>query len=417
MKNNVIDTLSREKLAQLGREYMLAAQFNSRTGYAALRISHGDEAYLDIAIDNWMAASPIYTQRMQQAMHLTQGSDIATILKGMQLECGLSHQYFDAGFKVVSDTEGHFWLNSCGPLLETEPRGEEAVRMMCHDIEDPTFDATAIATNPRARVRPLHRPPRIPADRVPHCKWKVIIEPDAEPLQKPEITGVMADSALARLEIERAQNLEEGGLDYYQGPVFETLDLERFSQSALVVICKELAVQIHLLINSLSLAVAGRYGAKAAEAVAEFQMIGGAWVISERLAQWLGRTSGGIDAIIEVMQIHPAFQPREYVDLDITKLGDSKAKIILKPSPVLEEEKSLGWHSLTRKGKIDGLQAMVRGVDKRARISTIEGEALAWTVSIDQNVQSDEEPLPVQIAKGTILYTTRLENHVQLLKI
>jgi hypothetical protein len=34
---------NRLKLAQLGREIMLFAQFNSRTGYAALRMNHGDD--------------------------------------------------------------------------------------------------------------------------------------------------------------------------------------------------------------------------------------------------------------------------------------------------------------------------------------------------------------------------------------
>ena len=54
--------------------------------------------------------------------------------------------------------------------------GEDYVRGMCHDIEDPTFDATALATNRKAQVRPIHRPPRTPADRHPHCAWTVIID-------------------------------------------------------------------------------------------------------------------------------------------------------------------------------------------------------------------------------------------------
>ena len=108
MRNLNLSTLSRQMLAQLGREYMLAAQFNSHTGYAALQMKHGPDAYLDTAIDNWMAVSPIYTQRMQRAMRTNTGSDIATILKGMQLECGMSHQYFDAGFEEVSENEGYF---------------------------------------------------------------------------------------------------------------------------------------------------------------------------------------------------------------------------------------------------------------------------------------------------------------------
>jgi hypothetical protein len=31
--------------------------------------------------------------------------------------------------------------------MDVEPMGEDYVRLMCHDIEDPTFDATAVATN------------------------------------------------------------------------------------------------------------------------------------------------------------------------------------------------------------------------------------------------------------------------------
>ena len=45
--------------------------------------------------------------------------------------------------------------------------GESYVRSMCHDIEDPTFDATAVATNPKAQVRPVHRPPRASTDQHP----------------------------------------------------------------------------------------------------------------------------------------------------------------------------------------------------------------------------------------------------------
>ena len=77
---------NRLKLAQLGREMMLFAQFNSRTGYAALRMNHGDEAYQVIAIDNWMGASPVYTRRMQNAMGFAGDSSVETIFKGLQLE-------------------------------------------------------------------------------------------------------------------------------------------------------------------------------------------------------------------------------------------------------------------------------------------------------------------------------------------
>ncbi len=81
LSDNKLLKFSRLQLAQLGREYMLCSQFNSRTGYAALRINHGDEAYKDVAIANWMGASPVYTRRMQKAMGFAGGTDVATIFK------------------------------------------------------------------------------------------------------------------------------------------------------------------------------------------------------------------------------------------------------------------------------------------------------------------------------------------------
>ena len=70
MQQDPLAGLNRATLARLGREFMLAAQCNSRTGYAALAMNHGQEAYRDVAIDNWIAASPVYTRRMQRAMKL-----------------------------------------------------------------------------------------------------------------------------------------------------------------------------------------------------------------------------------------------------------------------------------------------------------------------------------------------------------
>lgn len=408
--------LSRAQLAKLGREYMVAAQFNSRTGYAALQINHGPEAYLQVAIDNWMAVSPIYTQRMQRAMRTNTGSDIATILKGMQLECGLSHQYFDAGMQEVSDTEGYFWLNSCGPLLETEPRGEEAVITMCHHVEDPTFDATAVATNPKARIRPVHRPPRVPADRSPHCRWMVTIEPDVEPLLEREITAEMRQTELAALVLNASTTGSDAGMDYYDGPLLETLQLERFSKPALEIICKELAVQIHLLINALAHVVGGQYGQGAADVISQFQLTGTGRVVSERLRKMLGHEEGGIDAVVDVLQIHPAFQPPEYYGMSIEKTGRDSAQLSFSAAGASREPNPLGWYRQMQGGANEALESLVKGVDAGAILEAVPGEAMRWDIRIEKET-AEEEPLAVQIAKGTVLYSTQLQDHIQLLEL
>lgn len=417
MKNKELREFSRLQLAQLGREYMLCSQFNSRTGYAALRINHGDEAYKDVAIANWMGASPVYTRRMQRAMGFAGGTDVATIFKGLQLECGFTHQYFDVHFAVADSENGRFWLNSCGPLLETEPRGADAVRVMCHDIEDPTFNATAVATNARARMVPVHRPPRVPADRVPHCEWTVFIDPDAAAVPEPDIARVMSTMQLAQLAIARPVSAEPGGLDDYSGPLFEQLHLEQLSHSALVVVCSELAVQVHLLIAGLLYSVAQRYGEEAALAVAEFQMTGSSWVMSNRLSAWLGCEAGGIDDIIAVLGVHPAFQPCQYWDVQLTRVDDDRARLQLRDCPALREAMPYGWAALLARGLDGGLLGLVQGVDPRARIEQVSSNPLVWEIGIDRDAAAVEEPLAVQVAKGTVLYQTQLQDRIALLQL
>jgi len=58
-------------------------------------------------------------------------------------------------YELVSETHGFFQLRSCGALLDVEPFGERSIKGMCHTIEDGTFDITAQAVNPKARIRPV----------------------------------------------------------------------------------------------------------------------------------------------------------------------------------------------------------------------------------------------------------------------
>ena len=100
---------------------------------------------------------------MQKALKY-EGDDVITIFKGLQLDIGAPPQFMDFRYTVHDRWHGEFHLDHCGALLDVEPMGEDYVRGMCHDIEDPTFDATAVATNPqgadaaRSTGRRGHRP-------------------------------------------------------------------------------------------------------------------------------------------------------------------------------------------------------------------------------------------------------------------
>ena len=164
--------LSRAELAVLVPELLLVGQLIDRSGMAWCIEEYGREGMQQVAVEEWMAASPIYTRRMQHALGYV-GDDVVTIFKGLQLDIGAPPQFMDFRYTVHDRRHGEFHLDHCGALMDVEPMGPDFVRGMCHDIEDPTFDATAVATNPRAQVRPVHRPPRTPADRTPHCRWTV----------------------------------------------------------------------------------------------------------------------------------------------------------------------------------------------------------------------------------------------------
>ena len=56
------------------------------------------------------------------------------------------------------------------------------------------------AINPKARCRPVHRPPRSSVDELPHCRWEVVIDDDAEPLAEPEITRLVRGTTAASHE-------------------------------------------------------------------------------------------------------------------------------------------------------------------------------------------------------------------------
>ena len=151
---------SRSFLSRLGYEYLLIGHMFDRCAQPLVGMEAGTQGFVRSGIEEWMGASPIYSKRMQRMMNF-EGDDVGTVFKNLQLEVGSPQQFMDFQFRLDSPEYGEFWLPHCGALLDVEPFGEERVKLMCHDIEDPTFDATAAATNPRMVMRSIHRPPRV----------------------------------------------------------------------------------------------------------------------------------------------------------------------------------------------------------------------------------------------------------------
>lgn len=363
--------LSRAELATLVPELLLIGQLIDRSGMAWCIAAWGREEMAQVAIEEWAGASPVYTRRMQRALRY-EGSDVVTIFKGLQLDIGAPPQFMDFRYAVQDPWHGTFHLDHCGALMDVEPMGEPYVRSMCHDIEDPTFDATAVATNPRAQVRPVHRPPRTPADRHPHCAWTVVI---AE--SHPEVTPlapfyVVERSRAAHVELDPIDPEDEGASDY-AGPLVGDLDFGAFSHSALVRIADEVCLQMHLLNISFRLAVDKRAAddTQAAE-IATKQLVGVAGIGAERIrrAMDLPTTAAGA---MRVLELHPLLNPAAYVDADV-----AAGRLVVRPSAAHGDG---AWIDLCGPGREAPLQAVVRAVDPRLDVE-VHGEARAWSATL-----------------------------------
>jgi hypothetical protein len=379
-----LHALSRRALATLGREYMLFGHLLNRAALPQVHVRLGGAAREAVAIEEWMGASPIYSQRMQRVLGF-EGDDVATIMRNLQLDVGFAHQYMDVRYALEDTGRGVFWLQRCGALLEVEPHGEAAVFSMCHAIEDPTFDATAVATNPRARCRPVHRPPRVPADRVPHCLWEVFIDPDAEPVREIPLTTRVRASKLARLPIEPPAPDAAGGWNDYARPFAPEFHLGWLSHAALVCVCRELLIQNHLLVRALMTTVGARAGEAAAREIGMAQWIGSAAVASRRLPAALGIPGDDVEAVLKVLQLHPAFLPG-YLRVELERIGPTRGRLAIGECDALAEGDAFSWYALFDVTPHPALDAMVQAVNPRARcvpVAPRAGARFAWDLVID----------------------------------
>ncbi|MBV6727146.1 hypothetical protein [Nocardioides daeguensis] len=382
--------LSRAELAVLVPELLLMGQLIDRSGMAWCIAAFGREEMLQVAIEEWAAASPIYTRRMQQALGYAPDvpgtGDVVTIFKGLQLDIGAPPQFMDFRYTVHDPWHGEFRLDHCGALVDVEPMGEDYVRGMCHDIEDPTFDATAIATNPHAQVRPIHRPPRVPADRHPHCAWTVTIDPShPEPEPVPAL-AVNARSRAATLTLAPIDPADEG-LGDYAGPLLSDVDFTAFSHSALVRIADEVCLQMHLLDRAFALAVAERVETEAElVTLRRKQLIGIAGIGAERLARALDLPRDPAGALRGIW-LHPLLNPAAYVSA-----AASRGEITVVPGPADEDA---AWISLCGPSWPEALRAIAGAVDPHLDVRVAEAPHAGWSVEV---VAGESRPEAEEVA-------------------
>src|SRR5262245_17636967 len=381
---------------------MLFGHLLNRGALPHVHMQLGAAAREAVAIEEWMGASPIYTRRMRRCLGF-EGDDVGTIFKGFQLDVGFPHQYMDVCYRLEDERRGTFWLRSCGALLEVEQYGEAAVRSMCHAIEDPTFDASAVATNPRARCRPIHRPPRVPVDRAPHCHWEVFIDPDAEPIQEAAITRRVRASRLADIECQPPAGATADGWNDYARPFDPSFRLENLSHAALLRVCREFLVQNHLLVRALMISVAERADDDTARRIATAQWIGAGAVAAARLRRAMRIAGDGIEAIVAVLRLHPTFLPG-YTRVGVAPAAAGRWRLWIEDCTALEEGDPYSWYALLGDAPHPALDALVQAVNPRARcvpVTPTGPERLAWEVLVDAGAPAAAEPPEVAMVANS----------------
>jgi len=332
-----------------------------------------------------------------------EGEDVGTVFKNLQLDIGAPPQFMDFQFRLDAPDYGEFWLPHCGALLDVEPFGEERVRTMCHDIEDPTFDATAAATHPCMKMRPIHRPPRVPPGRYPHCRWSVFIGDEAEPYEQHPNLELVRAAQVASVPIDAPDaDGEPGGWADYSGPFDPGFQLEDLSHGALRIVAQEVALQSHLLARAFMLCAGQRVGDELASELGRAQWTGIAALTAGRLKACLGIEGDDIEAIAKVFQLHPCFCPRTYIDFGVELTGADTAQIVIRDCPALREGDPYSWFAGLRAAPHSALDAIAGAVNPRATCRPVEvprGEGLAWEVSIDPAAEPRPDPPELALAR------------------
>jgi hypothetical protein len=380
--------LSRQELSVLVPELLLIGHMIDRSGMAWCIQEFGREEMVQIAIEEWAGASPIYTKRMQQALNY-EGDDVPTIFKGLQLDIGAPPQFMDFRYTIHDRWHGEFHLDHCGALLDVEPMGDEYVFGMCHTIEDPTFDATAVATNPRAQMRPIHRPPRVPADRHPHCAWTVIIDESYPEAQSIPALDVIRQTRAATWELDSINRSDEGQADY-SGPLLSDLDFGAFSHSALVRMADEVCLQMHLLYLSFAIAVRARAADDAqAASICTRGLIGLAGLAAERMHRAL-ELPGGIEGMRRVLELHPLLNPAGYV---VAETAENRLNVHRSPA-----HDDGAWISLCSPESVQPLQAIATAVNPLLAVE-VSGADTDWTAELFETDTPAAELPEVSVAK------------------
>ncbi len=178
----VLEDLSHRSLVRQCKEFALDLHLLVWASHLSILDRFGETARAEVAREHWAGAAPIYVERIRAALGM-KGDDMEAILKMLQVDPALPHEYIDFGCHRSSADLGQFWIHDCPGLREGPVRGWLS---LLDDFKAPGFDAVVASVNPRARCRPID-PESVTewsAGRRPDRAWEIVLDESVAPREE-----------------------------------------------------------------------------------------------------------------------------------------------------------------------------------------------------------------------------------------
>lgn len=390
-----LEDFEHDLLAAYGREIMLANHIHDRAALLQVTLQYGLEAQTAVACDEWMGSSPIYNARNRALLNM-QDDDVATVFKCLQVDIGAPHNFLEFHYEISSPEEGFFWTTSCGPynhvrrMTNADPDMETQI---CHHMEDPTFDATVMAVNPRMRCRPVYRPPYGEVPEGGPCRWRVAVEYDIGIVEDNPTLNIVRQSLAADFKL-REITADTDGMTDYGGEFKRDFVLSDLSHNVLARQCKEFALDVHLLNRACYTSIAERWGEDVLVPLAVEQWRSMAPVTVHRLRKAFDIAGDTMSSVLKVLQLNP-FLPREYLKLGFELVDETCGLLWIEDCAALQEVEGRGIVSLlTHHPATPGFDAMAKVVNPYVQVTlvdpvAIDGATFVWDIIIDKDGAAD----------------------------
>jgi hypothetical protein len=145
-----------------------------------------------------------------------------------------------------------------------------------------------------------------------------------------------------------------------------------------------------------------RLGEENAAAAAPRILVGLAGLTAQRLRAALDIPETDAVGVAKVLQLHPAFYPRDYIGVDAALVDDATVRVGFPDAPIWDEPLPLTWAAALAADGARVLATLARAIDPTADCEQAEpgrGERLAFRIRTGALAEPAAEPVELALAK------------------